>query len=146
MKQLERESNISGDEHLNKQLGKKMSNPYYFNNRALQAGFNITLVNHHINHSIFKLTIKTNDIEKEIKTRCFINILIETGTICATLKNQNKIKYQTVFLAEFDAQDEDNQVLDRIELIINLKTIQSLTETDIGNIDVRSPLEDQIQK
>ena len=33
-----------------------------------------------------------------------------------------------------------------IELFINLNIIHNLTETDIDNIDVRSPLEHQIQQ
>ena len=32
---------------------------------------------------------------------------------------QKSFKYQTVFSARFDKQDEDNQVLDETELFIN---------------------------
>ena len=31
--------------------------------------------------------------------------------------NQNKFKYQTVFSARFDKQDEDGQILDEINYI-----------------------------
>ena len=63
----------------------------------------------------------------------------------ARLVNQNKLAYQTVFLARFDKQDGDNQVLDETDLFINLNSNQNLTESDINNIDIISPLEHQIQ-
>ena len=37
-------------------------------------------------------------------------------------------------------QDEDNQVLDETEFFINLNFNHKLNETDIGNIDLKSPL------
>ena len=40
----------------------------------------------------------------------------------------NQKKYQTVFSARFDKQDEDNQVLDETILFINLKINHNLTE------------------
>ena len=42
----------------------------------------------------------------------------------------------------FDKQDEDNQLLDETQLFINLNINHNLTETDIDNIDIISPLED----
>ena len=38
------------------------------------------------------------------------------ATIYASLLNQNKFEYHTVFSARFDKQDEDRQMLDGIEL------------------------------
>ena len=35
-----------------------MINPYYFTDKALKVGFNITLGSHHIYHANSKLTIK----------------------------------------------------------------------------------------
>ena len=64
----------------------------------------------------------------------------------ARLLSQYKFKYQTVFSARFDKQNEDNQILDETELVTNLKIIHSLTESDVDKIDVRSPLEHQIQQ
>ena len=61
------------------------------------------------------------------------------------LLNLYKFEHQTVFLASFDEQDEDYQVLDQVELCINLKINKSLTETDIDDINFRSQLERQIQ-
>ena len=48
--------------------------------------------------------------------------------------------------ARFDEQDEENQALDESELFINSNIIHNLTETDIDNIDIKSPLEHQIQQ
>ena len=60
--------------------------------------------------------------------------------------NQNEFKYQTVFSARFDKQDEDNQVLDETDFFINLNINQNLTEIDLDKIDMKSPLEHQIQQ
>ena len=68
------------------------------------------------------------------------------SVIYARLINQYKFRYQTVFSARFDKEDEDNQVLDETELFNNLKINHNSTETDINNIDVRSPLEHQKQQ
>ena len=60
--------------------------------------------------------------------------------------NQNKFKYQTVFSARFDKEDEDGQILDEIELYIDSKIYHNLTESDLDNIKVRFALEEQSQK
>ena len=57
LKEIARENNRLDDKQLNKELAKKMLNPYYFTNRALQVGFKINLDSHHINHANSKLTI-----------------------------------------------------------------------------------------
>ena len=54
------ESNQLDDKKLNKELAKKMTNPYYFTDRVLQVGFNFTLESHHINHANSKKIIKPN--------------------------------------------------------------------------------------
>ena len=48
------------DKHLNKESTKKTINPYFFTDRALKLGFNITLENHHINHANSNLIVKPN--------------------------------------------------------------------------------------
>ena len=68
------------------------------------------------------------------------------ATSFARLKNQYGFKHQTVFSARFDKQDEDNQVLDKTELFINLIIKQNLAYSVIGNIDSNYSLEDKIQK
>ena len=51
-----------------------------------------------------------------------------------------------MFSARFDKQNEDGQLLDEIELFINLNINHNLTQTDLDNIDIISPLEYQIQQ
>ena len=65
--------------------------------------------------------------------------------IYARIKNYYKFKYQRVFSARFDKQDEDNQVLDEMEIYKTLNNIRKLTESDIDTFDVRSELEQQVQ-
>ena len=81
-----------------------------------------------------------------IEIRYINKIVKELAMIYARLKNQYKFKYQTVFSARFDKQDEDNQILDETELFINLNINHNLTQSDIDNIDVESPLEFQKQR
>ena len=70
----------------------------------------------------------------------------ELAVIYARLINQYKFKYQTVFLARFDKQDEDKRVSDETELFINLNINHNLTQSDLDIIDIKSPLDDQIQQ
>ena len=65
--------------------------------------------------------------------------------IYASLINQYKFKYHTVFSAKFDKQNEDNRILDETALFNNLNINHNLTATDIDNINIISPLENQIQ-
>ena len=67
----------------------------------------------------------------------------ELSIIYARLLYQYKFNYQTVFSARFDKQDENDQVLDETELFINLNINHNLAQTDIDNIDVKSPLDHQ---
>ena len=123
-----------------------MINPYYFTDRALQVGFKINLDSHHINHANSKITIMPNYPEFGIEVRYINKIMKKLSIIYARLINQYKFRYQTVFSARFDKQDENNQILYETELFINLNINRKLPETDIKNIDVRSPLEHQIQQ
>ena len=81
-----------------------------------------------------------------IETRSNNKILKEMSIILARLINQYKLKYQLVFSARFDKQDENNQLLDQTERFNNLYINHNLTQTDINNVDVKSPLEHQIQQ
>ena len=146
LKQLARNNFKLDDKQLNKELARKKINPYYFTDRILQVGFNITLERHHINHANGKLIIKPNYPEFGIEVRYINKIIKESSIIHARLINQYKFRYQTVFSARFDKQDEDNQVLDETEIFINLNINQNLTESDLDKIDVISPLEFQIQQ
>ena len=146
LKQIARDNIILDDKQLNKELANKMINPYYITDRALQIGFKINLDSHNLHHANSKLTIIPNYTEFGIEVRYINKILKELAVIYARLINQYKFKYQTVFSARFDKQDEDGQLLDEIEFFINLNIKYNITQSDIDNIDIKSPLEHQIQK
>ena len=146
LKQVARNNIRLDDKQLKKELARKMINPYYFTDRNLQVGFKINLDSHHINHDNSKLTIIPYHPEFGIEFRYINKIMKELSVIYARLINQYKFKYQTVFSARFDKQDEDNQVLDETELFINLNINHNLTQSDLDKINIISPLEFQIQQ
>ena len=123
-----------------------MLNPCYFADRKLKVGFKINLDCHHINYANSKLTITPNYPEFGIEVRFIKKNKKDLSNIYAALINQYIFRYQTVFSARFDKQDENNQVLQETELFINLNINHNLTESDLDKIDVRSPLEHQIQQ
>ena len=143
LKQLARDNIRLDDKKINKELAKKMINPYFFTDRNLKVGFKIKLDSHCINHAYSKFINTPNYPEFGIEVRYINKIVKELFVIYARLINQYKFKYQTVFSARFDKQDEDNQVLDKTEVYNNLKINHILTKTDIKNIEVKSPLEHQ---
>ena len=146
LKQLPRDNIRLNDKQLNKELAKKMNNPYYFADRNLKVGFKINLDSHNLHHAKSRLTIIPNYPEFGIEVRYNNKIMKELSVIYARLLNQYKFKYQTVFSARLDKQDEDDQLLDETELFINLNMNYNITQSDIDNIDLKSPLEIQIQK
>ena len=85
-----------------------MINPFYFIDRAVQVGFNISLDSPHINHANSVLSIKPN--YSEIEIRDFNKIFKKIDTLYARLMNQCKFNYQTIFSARFDKQDDDGQI------------------------------------
>ena len=146
LKQLARNNIKLDDKQLNKELAKKTINPYYFSDRSLIVAYKINLDSHHKNHLNSKLTISSNFPNSEIEFRFINKIMREMSIIYARLINQYKFRYQTVFSARFDKQDEDGQLLDERELIINLNIIQNLTQSDLENINITFPLDRQIQQ
>ena len=146
LKQLARNNIRLDDKQLNKELAKKMINPYYFSDRNLQVAYKINLDSHHINHLNSKLTITSNFENTGIEFRFVNKIMREMSIIYARLIYQYKFRYQTVFSARFDKQDEDGQLLDETELFINLNINQNLTQSDIDNINITLSLERQIQQ
>ena len=146
LRQLARDNIRLDDKQINKELARRIINPYYSTDRALQVGFKIDLDSHHINHTKSKLTITPNFPEFGIEIRYINKITKFLSIIYARLINEYKFKYQTVFSARFDKQNEDNQVIDETELFIILNISHNLTQTDIDNIDIQSPLEHQIQQ
>ena len=109
-------------------------------------GFKINLDSHHINHATSKLTFTPNYPEFAIEVRYINKIKKELSIIYARIINHYKFRYQTVFSTRFDKQDEDNQVLDETEIFNNLNINHNLTEIDLHKVDVKSPLEHQIQQ
>ena len=146
LKKLARNKINLDDRQLNKELAKKMINPYYFSERNLKVAYKINLDSHHINHLNSKLTITSNFENTGIEFRFINKIMREMAIIYARLINQYKFRYQTVFSARFDKQDEDGQLLDETELFINLNINQNLTQSDIDHINIIFPLERQIQQ
>ena len=146
LKQLARDNIKLDDKHLNKELAEKMLNLYYFTDRNLKVGFKNKLDSHHINHANPKLTITPSYPEFGVGVRYFKKIIKELSVIYARLISQYNFKYQTVFSARFDNQNENNQVVDETEIFNNLNINQNLTQTDIDTSDVKSPIEHQIQQ
>ena len=146
LQQLARNNIKLDNKQLNKELARRMINPYYFTDRNLKVGFKINLDSHQINHDNSKLTIIPNHPEFGVEFRYINKIVKELAVIYARLLNQYKFKNQTVFSARFDKQDENNLLLDETELFINLNINHNLTQTDINNIDVVSPFEHQKQQ
>ena len=108
--------------------------------------FIFTVESQHFTHGNSKLINKPNFPEFVFELRSIKKIIKELFVIYARIINQYIFRYQTAISARFDKQDEDNQVLDETELFINLNFNHNLTETDLDNIDVNSPLEQQIQQ
>ena len=82
---------------MNKELAKRMINPYYFTYRVLQVGFIFTIASHHINHAKSKLIIKPNYPELGIEIRYINKIIKKVSVIYARLIYEYKFKYQTDF-------------------------------------------------
>ena len=146
LKQIARDNINLDDKQLNKELAKKMINPYYFTHRNLKVGFKIKLDSHNLHHANSKLIITPNYPELRIEVRYINKIMKELAMIYARLINQYKFKYQTVSSARFDKQDEDDQLLDETELFINLNINHNLTQNGLDKINIISPLEFQIQQ
>ena len=141
LKQLAREKNKLDD----REFAKLMINPYCFIDKNLKNGFKINLESHNISHANSILTITCKYPEIRIEYRYINKIIKELYVIYARLINQNKFKYHTLFSASFYKINEEDQRDSEIELYINLKINHNLTESDIGNNDIKSQLEHQIQ-
>ena len=93
------------DKELNKQIAKKMLNPYYFKNKNLYNILKINLDSHHINHLNSKITISSKlEHDKSIDMDLINQLVKEMSVIYARLINSFKFKYQCTFLARFDKQ------------------------------------------
>ena len=88
LRQLARDNIRLDDRQLKGELARRMINPYYFTDRALQVGFKINLDSHQINHANSKLTILPNYPEFRIEVRYINKIMKNLAIIYARLINQ----------------------------------------------------------
>ena len=133
------------DKELDKELAKKMINPFYFFDENSEIGFKINLESHDIIHANFLLKIDPNFPEKGIERKYINKILKRMATVYARVKNQCRFKYHTLFSASFYKNNEEDRRRDGIDLLINLIINNTLTETNINKNNVKSQLEHQIQ-
>ena len=103
LKRTARDNIRLDDKQVNKELAKKLPNPYYFTDRILRVGFKVNLDSYHINHANnSNLTITPNFPEFGIETRYINNFIKELSVIYARLINKYNLNYETVFSATFD--------------------------------------------
>ena len=67
LKQIARDNNKLDNKQLNKELAKKMINPYYFTDRVLQIRFIFTLESHHNNDANSKKVSNQTIMNSESK-------------------------------------------------------------------------------
>ena len=145
LQQIARENIKFFDEVLDKEIAKKMIDPYYFMDEISKTGFKINLGSPNVNHANSAIIIEPNLQDFGIETRYFNKILKESSIIYAILINHYNINYHTFFSASFSQMNEEDQRSDEIELTSNLNIILNLTETDNNIIDAESQLEHQNQ-
>ena len=115
---------------LNKKIEQKIKNP----DRKLQIELRIDK-----DSPCLTFIITPNISEYEVQV-CYINHIIkQLSNIYVRLINQYKFRYQTVFSAVFDKQNEDEK-----ELFIDLNISHNLTQSDIDKIDIISLLRRKI--
>ena len=146
LRQLARDNIRLDDNQLNKELARRMINPYYFTDRNLKVAYKINLDSHNLLYTNSKLTITPTFQEFGIEVRFINKIMKELSVIYARLINQYKFRCQSVFSARFHKQDDDDQLLDETEIFINININQNLTQSHLDKIDIRSPLEHQFQQ
>ena len=100
MRQLAQDNIRLEDRQLNKEIAKKMINPYCFTDRNLKVANKINLESHNLHHTNSKFTITHCLPEFGIEFRFNIKIMKELSVIYARLINQNKFKYQTAFFSK----------------------------------------------
>ena len=87
LKQIARNTINLDDKQLNKELARKMINPYYCSDRNLKVAYKINLDSHHINHLNSKVTITSNFQDTGIEFRFINKIMREMSIIYARLIN-----------------------------------------------------------
>ena len=97
LKQLARNNIKLDDKQLNKELARRMINPYYFIDANLREGFKINLDSHNLHHTNSKLTITPNHPEFGIENRYINKIMKELAVIYARLINQYNLNIKWYF-------------------------------------------------
>ena len=80
-RQLARDNIRLDDKQLNKELARKVINPYYFTDGALRVGFKNNLDSHYLHHTNSKITITPNHPEFGIEFRYIIKIMKKLAVI-----------------------------------------------------------------
>ena len=108
------------DKKLNKEVFKKIINPYYFTDEFLKIGFKIIPENHNLNHANSLLNIEPNFPDIGIETNYINKILKEMAAIYARLTNQYKFKHHTLISTSLYKINEEDQKSDLIKLNYSL--------------------------
>ena len=108
-------------------------------------GFKINLESHNLSHAKSILSIIPTYPHFGIETRYINKILKEMATIYARLINQYEFKYLILFSSRFYKIFEKDLRSDVTEIFSTLNINHNSTESDIGNIDVKSQLKHEIQ-
>ena len=77
---------------------------------------------HHFNEKVSEIIVTPRRISELFDVSFLVEQMFK---IYARFLNQKKTKYQTGFSAGFDEKDEDDQIVDGIEILFNLKSIQN---------------------
>ena len=88
LKQIARDNIRLDDRQLNRELAKKMINPYYFTDKNLKVALKINLDSHNLHHTNSKLTMTPTFQEFGIDFRFINKIMKELAMIYAKLINQ----------------------------------------------------------
>ena len=97
LKKIARATIKLNDKELDKEIAKKMINPYYCIDKNLKIGLKINQESQNVNHanSLLKITPNFPDIRTE--ARFFIKILREMANVYARLINQNIFENHILF-------------------------------------------------
>ena len=93
LKQIARVNIKANEKELDKELARKMINPYNFIDEILKNGFKINLESHNVNHADSILTITPKYPVFGFGTIYINKNLKQMATIYARLINQYKFKY-----------------------------------------------------
>ena len=78
---------------MKKEEAEKFINPYFFTDRNLKVGFNITLESHHIKHAKSELITEPNYPKFGIEVRYNNKIMKTLSVVYVGLINQYNFKY-----------------------------------------------------